>query len=79
MQNPGKLRTRGVFRNLVYSEPWHIRTLESFAKMFNILYEINIMSFFNTGVIFTPIAVILFKKSMETQGAGGHDFWYTLN
>ena len=47
--------------------------------MFNILYEINIMSFFNTGVIFTPIAVILFKKSMGTQGAGGHDFWYTLN
>ena len=37
------------------------------------------MSFFNIGVIFTPIVVILCKKSMGTQGVGEHDFWYTLN
>ena len=25
IQNPGKFRTRGIFRTLVYSEPWHIK------------------------------------------------------
>ena len=25
IQNPGKFRTRGIFRTLVYSEPWHVQ------------------------------------------------------
>ena len=25
IQNPGKFRIRGIFRTLVYSEPWHIK------------------------------------------------------
>ena len=25
IQNSGKFRTRGIFRTLVYSEPWHIK------------------------------------------------------
>ena len=39
--------------------------------MLNILYEINIMNFFNAGVIFTLIVVILCKKSMGAKGAEG--------
>ena len=32
------------------------------------------MKFFNTGVIFIPIVVILFKNGTEAQGAGGYEF-----
>ena len=57
---------------MAYSEPWFIqnhgifRTLERFTKIVNILYEINIISAFNTGVIFTPIGFILCKQCMRT-------------
>ena len=63
IQNPGILRTRGIFR-----------TLDSFVKIANILYELNIMNFFNTGVTFIPIVFILCKKGMEAQGAGAMNF-----
>ena len=33
------------------------------------LYEINIMNFLNTRVIFTPIVFTLYKKSNQGPGA----------
>ena len=36
------------------------------------LYKINIMNFFNTRVVFTPVAFTLCKKS--NQGPGAMDF-----
>ena len=47
IQNPGLFRTSGIFMTLIYSEPRHIynpsmfRTPEHFAKIVNILSEIN--------------------------------------
>ena len=49
IQNPVKFRTRAAFRILA----------ESFVKIVNRLYEINIMNFFNTRAIFTPIVFTL--------------------
>ena len=43
-------------------------------KKVNILYEINIMSVFNAGVIFTPIAFIICRRSMAALWVGGHEF-----
>ena len=45
IQSPG---IRGIFRNLVYSEPE--------------AYETNIMIIFNAGLIFTPEVFIPCKK-----------------
>ena len=70
---------------LIFSEPWqyqnkrHIqksgifRTLERFVKIVNILYEINIMNFFNTRLIFTPIVLTLCEKSNQGPGAMNFD------
>ena len=67
-----------IFKTLVYSEPWQIqnqrhvqnlgvfRTMECFVKIFNVLYEINIMNFSNACVILTPIVFILCKNNMES-------------
>ena len=80
LQNPDIFRTRNIFMTLTYSEPRHIqnhslfRTLGHFGKIVNILYEINTMNVFNTGVIFTSIAFILCRKSMGAQWSGGHDY-----
>ena len=43
-------------------------------EIVNILYEINTMTVFNTGVMFPPIAFILFRKSMAAQWDEGHQF-----
>ena len=59
IQNPVKFRTRVVFRTLA----------ERFVKIVNMLYEINIMNFLNTRVIFTPIVFTLYKKSNQGPGA----------
>ena len=32
------------------------------------------MNVFNTGVIFTPVAFIICRKSMGAQWAGDHEF-----
>ena len=62
-----------------FSEPWHVlRTMELFLKIVNKLYEINIMSFFNTGVILILIVFIPCKNSMGSHGAGDHEFEYTI-
>ena len=66
LQNQRHIQNPGIFKSLAYSETW----MESFLKIVNILYEIHIMNFFNTGVIFTPIAFIL-CKSKEYGGPGG--------
>ena len=62
-----------------FSEPWYIlRTMELFVKIVNKLYEINIMSFFNTGVLLILIVFIPCKNSMGSHGAEDHEFEYTL-
>ena len=40
----------------------------------SLVHEIQIMNFFNTGLIFTPEVVILCKKTMAREGAGDHKF-----
>ena len=80
VQNPGIFTTRGIFMILIYLEPRHIqnhslfRSPEHFGEIVNILYEINTMNVFNTGVIFTSIAFILCRKSMGSQLAGAHEY-----
>ena len=59
IQNPFKFRTRVVFRILE----------EGFVKIVNMLYEINIMKFFNTRLIFTPIVFTLCEKGNQWLGA----------
>ena len=61
---PRHIQSPSIFRTLTYSEPetyselWCIqnpdifRTPERFVKIVNLLYEINIISFFKTGVSF---------------------------
>ena len=73
------LCNNGVFKSLVYLEPGHIRNQGSFAKIVKgynyfrdisfsrfLLYEINIINFLNTGLIFTPQVFIL-SQSQETD------------
>ena len=43
----------------------------------SLLHEINIMNFFNTGLIFTPEVVILYKKLWPVRGPGTVNFRYT--
>ena len=80
VQNPGIFRTRGIFMTLIHSKPKHIqndslfRTPEHFGEIVNILYEINTMNVFNTGVIFTSIVFIVCRKSMRAQWTGDHEF-----
>ena len=76
-----------IFRTLVYSEPLaYSKPEERFAKKVNdynyirnlcfslsLLYEINIMVFFNTGLIFAPEVIILCKKRMVL---GAVNFFY---
>ena len=40
----------------------------------SLLYETNIMDFFNTGLIFTPEVFILCKKVWGARGTGAHEF-----
>ena len=47
---------------------------ERFAKIVNIMYEINIMNFFNMAVIFTTIVFILRKKAWAKRTPVGMDF-----
>ena len=67
IQNPGIFRIRGIFKTLVYSEPCQTFTMERFAEIVNeynyfrnisfsrsLLYEMNIMNYFRTYIIFTP-------------------------
>ena len=64
-----------------YSKPSQTSTMEHFAKIVNsynyfcnisfsrsLLYEINIINFFNAGLIFTPEVFILCKKVWELGG-----------
>ena len=44
----------------------------SFSR--SLLYEMNIMDFFNTGLIFTPEVFILYKKVWGARGTGAHEF-----
>ena len=44
----------------------------SFSRF--LLYEINIMNFLNTSLIFTPEVLFLCKKSMVAQRATGRGF-----
>ena len=60
---------------LTYQNLGIFRTLaERFAKIVNIMYEINIMNFFNIGVIFTTIVFILRKKAWAKRTPVGMDF-----
>ena len=40
----------------------------------SLLYEINIVIFFNAGLLFTPEVFILRKKVWEPRGPGGLNF-----
>ena len=65
IQNQRHIQDPDIFRTQTFSKPQYIqnpgifRTLEHFAKIINILYEINTMNAFNTGVILTPIVFII--------------------
>ena len=48
----------------------------SFSRF--LLYEINIMNFLNTGLIFTPEVVILCKKVWGTREIRNVDFHITF-
>ena len=82
IQNLGIFRTLALFRTLVCSKPWHILnqrhvngpTPEHFSEIVNIFYEIDTMNVLNSGVIFTPIAFILRRKSVGSQWAGAMNF-----
>ena len=67
IQNSGIFRFWGTFRTLVHLDPCQTPTMKRFAKIFignnyfrnisfscSLLYQINIMNFFNTCLIFTP-------------------------
>ena len=43
-------------------------------KIISILYEINIINFFNTCIIFTPIVFILCKKIWRPKGPRAMNF-----
>ena len=70
-----------------YSEPCPTSTMERFAKIVkgynyfrninfsrSLLYEINTMNSFNTGLIFTPEVFILCKQVRESRGPGAVNF-----
>ena len=62
----------GIFRTLSDLERTGVafRILaERFVKIVNMLYEINIMNFFNTRVILALIVFTLCKKSNQGPGA----------
>ena len=62
IQSTGVFRTRGIFRTLAHSEPGAYSELCQTSAMelsHSLLYAINIMNFFNTGIIFTPKVFIL--------------------
>ena len=72
-QNCGVFRTRGIFRTLAHSEPRAYSELSQTSAMElsrSLLYAINIIILFNTGLIFTPKVFILWKKAWGTRGRG---------
>ena len=73
--NPHIFRTLARWEPKAYSEPCQTSLMECFAKIvnnynyfcniifsFSLLYDINIMKFYNSGLIFTPEVYILCKK-----------------
>ena len=82
IQNRGIFRTRRMFRILsntyvgVFCEnSWDYNYFRHPSSR-SLLYEINIMIFFNTGLIFTSEVFILYKI-LWRQRAMARGFWYT--
>ena len=82
--NPGLFKILSYLEPGAYSKPCQTSTIECLAKIVkgcnyfrninfscSLLYEINIMNFLNTGLIFTPEVFILCKKVQGEWGAGG--------
>ena len=84
---PWHLQNFGVFRTRAYSRLSQTSTMECFAKIVKdcnyfrnigfsrfLLYEIHIMSFLKTGLIFTPEIFVLCKKVWHLTGRRAMDF-----
>ena len=86
----GISRTRSIFGTFsnIYDKAFFAKILNGYNYLCNIsssrspLYEINIMNFFHTGLIFTPQVFFLRRKVWRPRRAGqggGREFWYTYS
>ena len=74
IQDPDIFRTKTYLESQYIQDPDIFRTLEHFAKIVSILYEINTMNVFNTGVILPQQHLLYVEKVWGHSRPGAMNF-----